>query len=56
MMEKVPKQQYVEIWSILFQNCDPINAKLDNTGKILAALQTTSPFNFIVNPISEANS
>ena len=38
-MEKWPKQQYVVIIPITFQNDDPIHDHLDNTGKILVALQ-----------------
>ena len=41
---------------IHFKNNDPINAQLENTGKILVALQPTYPLNFVVYPISEANS
>ena len=33
MMEKVPKQQSVEIHPIHFQNGDHTNAQLENTGK-----------------------
>ena len=33
MTEKLPKQKYVDIQHIFFQNDDPINAQLDNTGK-----------------------
>ena len=55
MMEKVPKQQYVEIGPILFHNYDPINAHIMNTGKILVALKPKSPLYYVVYPISEAN-
>ena len=56
MIEKVPKQQYIDIQPILFQNDDPINAQLDNTGNILVTLQPYYPFHYVVYPISEANS
>ena len=39
MMEKVPKQQSIEIWHIPVKNDDTINAQIDNTGKISVALQ-----------------
>ena len=35
MIEKVLKQQYVDIWPIPFQNDDPINDQLYNTGIFL---------------------
>ena len=37
MMQKVLKQQYVEIQPIPFNNDDPINSQLENTGKSLVA-------------------
>ena len=55
-MEKEKNKQYYEIWPIYFQTDDPINSHLDNTGKILAALQPTSSLNSILYPISEGNS
>ena len=55
-MEKSQKQQYVEIRYIPFQNDDPINAQLENTGKILVALQPKYPLHYVVYPILEANS
>ena len=33
-MKKLPKQQSVDIWPILFYNNDPINDQLDSTGKL----------------------
>ena len=56
MMGKGPKQKSVEIWSISFQNDDPINSQLDNTGKNVGALQPTYPLHYFVYPISEENS
>ena len=38
MMEKGPKKKSVDIWPIPFHNDDPINAHIDNTGKVLVAL------------------
>ena len=43
MMEKVLKQQYVEIRPINFQNDDPINAQIENIGKMLVELQPPTP-------------
>ena len=54
MTEKGPKQQYVEIWTIPFQNGDPINAQLENTGNVLIALQPTPTLHYVVYPILEA--
>ena len=56
MMEKERKQKSVEIRPIPFQNYDPINSQTENTGKILVALQPTSPLYYVVYPISEAKS
>ena len=53
-MEKGPKQHSVDIQPIPFNNYDPINAQLDNTGKHLVALQPTYPLHSVVYPISEA--
>ena len=47
-MDKGQKQQYVEIRSIPFHKYDPINAQLDNTVKIIVALQTTYPLHSVV--------
>ena len=55
-MEKGPKQQYVEIWTVPFHNYDPINAQVENTGKNLVVSQPTYPLYSVVYPISEANS
>ena len=55
-MDKIPKQKYVEIWSIPIHNYDPINDQLENTGKILFALQPTSPLHSCVYPVSDPNS
>ena len=55
MTEKGTNQQYFEIQNIPFQNDDPINDQLDNTGKFLVALEPTSPLHSFVYPISEAN-
>ena len=38
-MEKVPKQTSVEIRPIPFHNDDPINSYIENTGKMVVALQ-----------------
>ena len=58
MIEEGPKQQYVEIWPIPFQNIlstdDLINYYIENTGKILVALQHTPPLHSFVYQISEA--
>ena len=56
MMEKVLKKQSIDIWPIRYQNYDPINAQLDNTGKSLVALQPTSPLHSVLYPIPEAKS
>ena len=56
MMEKGPKQKYVDIRPIPFNNDDPINSQLENTWNILVALQIKYPLNYIVYPILEANS
>ena len=37
-MEKGPKQQYVEVWAVPFNNDDPISDQLEKKGKILVAL------------------
>ena len=54
--EKGPKQQYVDIRPLPFQNDDPINAHIDKTGKSLVALQPKSPLHSVVSLISGANS
>ena len=41
---------------IPFKNNDPINAQLENTGKILVALKPTPPLYSVVKPISETKS
>ena len=56
MMDKVPKQQSVDIWPIPFQNYHPINAHIDNTGKSLVALQPKSSLHYVTYPISEEKS
>ena len=56
MMEKGTKKQSVKICPTPFQNDDPINYQLENTGKISVALQPKYPLNSVVYPISEANS
>ena len=45
MMEKGPKQHYVQIRHIPFHNDDPISYQLENTGKTSVTLQTKSPLN-----------
>ena len=50
-MEKVPKQQYVEIWPIPFQNDNRIKAQLENTDNILVALQPKFTLHHTVYPI-----
>ena len=52
MMEKWPKQQSVDIKPITFQNDDPREDQLENTGKRLVALQPKSPLHSIVYPVS----
>ena len=54
-MEKVPKQKsvnirphYVEIQPIPFQNDDPINDQLEDTGKSLVVLQPIFSFHYVV--------
>ena len=56
MMWKGPKQKYVEFQPVTFQNYDPINAQIDNTGIICVVLQPTSTLHSVVYTISEANS
>ena len=46
----------MDMWPIPFHNDDPINAQLDNTGKIIVALQPTPPLHSFVYPISEEKS
>ena len=48
MVEKGPKQQYVEIQTIPFNNNDPINTQLENTGKYLVELQPKFPLHYVV--------
>ena len=48
MMEKVPKQQYVEIRPKPFQNDDSINDQLDNIGTFLVELQPIYPLHSIL--------
>ena len=55
IIEKIPKQKFVEIWPVQFHNDNPINYQLDNTGNVLVVLQLTSPLNPVAYPISEAN-
>ena len=54
-MEKVPKQQSVEIQPTPFQDYGPINTRLENTGKLLGALQPKYPLHYVVYQISESN-
>ena len=56
MIEKGPRKKSVKIQPIPFQNDDPINAHIENTGKILVALQPKYPLHSVVYPISEAKS
>ena len=56
MMERIPKQQSVEIRPIPFQNIDFINYHLNSKGEIVVALQPKSPLNYVVYPISEEKS
>ena len=56
MINKVQKQIYVEIQSITFQNGYPMNTHLDNTGKIIVALQPKSLLKYIAYTISEEKS
>ena len=39
MKEKGPKQKSVDIWPTPFNNDDPINALLENTGNFLVELK-----------------
>ena len=55
MIEKGPKQKYVDIRPIPFHNDDLINYHLDNTGKNVVALQPTSRIYYVVYPILESN-
>ena len=55
-MGKWPKLKYVDIKPLSFQNNDPINAQLENTGKIVVALKLKPPLHYVVYPISKANS
>ena len=48
MMKKGPNQQFVDIRPIPFQNYDPINAQIENTGKSLVLLQPISPLHYVV--------
>ena len=48
MIKKATKQQFVDIFSIPFQNEDPLNAQLDNTGTILVSLQPKFPLHYVV--------
>ena len=56
MMDKMQKQQSVEIWPTPFQNDDPINSQFENKGKLSVALQPKSSLHSDVYPFSEANS
>ena len=56
MMEKGPKQQYVEIRPIPFQNYDHLSAQLENKGKISVSLHPKYPLHSAVYIISEAKS
>ena len=56
MIEKLPKEQSVDIWPIPFQNDDPINSHLENKGKILVSLKPKFLLHSVVYPISESNS
>ena len=55
-MEKVPKQKTVEIWPMPFQNDDTINARFDNTGKMLFAFQPKYSLRYVVYPNLKTNS
>ena len=55
MIERVPKQQYVEIFTIPFHNNYAKNAQLEHTGKMKVALQPESPLHYVVYTISEEN-
>ena len=35
MMGKGPRQKSVNIWTILFQNYNPINSQLENTNELV---------------------
>ena len=48
MTEKLPKQKYVDILHIPFHNDDPITAQIENTCKILVALQAKPPLHSVV--------
>ena len=52
MMEKVTKQQYVDICTIPFQNDDPINTQIVNTGNIPVPLHPKNALHSVIYPIS----
>ena len=54
MMEKVSKQQYVDIWPIP-SNDDPINAQIDNTRKVSVQLYPKTPLYSVLYPIFKAS-
>ena len=56
MMEKGPKQPYIDIIHIHFQNDNHINDLLDNKGKHLVALEPNTKLHSVVYLVSEANS
>ena len=51
MMEKLSKQQYVDIWPIP-SNDDPINAQIDNTRNISVTLHPKTVLHSVLYPIS----
>ena len=55
MTEKGTNKKCADIWPITFNNDDPISAHIENTYKLLVALQPTHPLHSIVYPILEAN-
>ena len=56
MIEKGPKQQSVDIRPTPFQDYDPINYQIENTGNSLVALQPKSRLHSIAYPVSYPNS
>ena len=56
MTDKLPKQQYIDIQNIPFQNVDPINSHPENTYKCLVVLKPKLLCNSIIYQTSEANS
>ena len=52
ILEKVPKQQYIDSWSLPLQNDSPIKSHIDNTGNIPVPLHPKNALHSIPYPIS----